>query len=696
MAPANDADPSDLLKRHSAQIGRLVRRLVAPDDADDLEQELHVAALERPPRNRVALPSWIATTLRNLVAKRWRGRARREAREAAAARPEPLPSTDQLVARVELEEFLLRCVRELPEPERVAVLLRFFEGRSAAEIAAQLGLGVSSVRARLARALTRLRERLDQKSGGDRGQWVAALTPWFERGTAAAAAGATAATVVGVFSMGWKLTAAAVVLALAAGAWWSVETLPRATKRVEISGQARHEAAPSPSTPAPNLAAPAAAERVVETPAAAPAATNVKVEETGRLKLRIVDAATLQRIDGPAVRGLSATRFFTRVWSLETGDLPLAPDSYEVGVSAAGYERALLGSVVVARDQTTDLGTIALVRGSGSILGRVLSRALPPEARRYVELRGDGRRPCPRCGQPGDPATALDRDSDATAPATTLEGAEALLRRHYEQQVVESPCCGYFADRSFVRVGPDGTFEFDGLAEGVYFLRALDALPRLQATLHIELACGERRSVDLSLEPQVTLELELRDEVGQRFVGLWKSDAGEETEPIHFDVEIDGVAFGIAAAPERDDVRARLGPPPCCAREPAEGEGPSFVSARSASTRANFYGAIEASLKLEVDDARAPGEWLFPAPPTPAFASVEMGVVRVSASRYVLTRLPATKVKVSATCAGVAAAAREVDLADPQQRRATMVFVSKQVPQPAEEKDEAERRSVDR
>jgi DNA-directed RNA polymerase specialized sigma24 family protein len=57
MATPFDTDPTELLSRHQERIRRLIARRVAPDDAADVEQEVWVAALERPPRHAAALPS---------------------------------------------------------------------------------------------------------------------------------------------------------------------------------------------------------------------------------------------------------------------------------------------------------------------------------------------------------------------------------------------------------------------------------------------------------------------------------------------------------------------------------------------------------------------------------------------------------------------------------------------------------------
>src|SRR5262245_48581229 len=61
MPTPADADPVELLSLHRERVRRLIARLVAPHDAADVEQEVWLAALERPPRHAAALPSWIAT-----------------------------------------------------------------------------------------------------------------------------------------------------------------------------------------------------------------------------------------------------------------------------------------------------------------------------------------------------------------------------------------------------------------------------------------------------------------------------------------------------------------------------------------------------------------------------------------------------------------------------------------------------------
>jgi len=58
-------------------------------------------------------------------------------------------------------ERLLQCVRSLPAHERVAVSLRYFEGRGVHEIASITGRPVGTITKQLSRAIQRLRDQLN-------------------------------------------------------------------------------------------------------------------------------------------------------------------------------------------------------------------------------------------------------------------------------------------------------------------------------------------------------------------------------------------------------------------------------------------------------------------------------------------------------------------------------------------------------
>jgi RNA polymerase sigma-70 factor (ECF subfamily) len=594
----------DLLRRQQARIRGLVRRLAGPDEVDDVEQEVWVAALERPPRAWVALPAWVTTTVRNMVAKRRRSASRRAAREQAAASPESLPSSAELVTRVELEEFVLRCVRELPEPEREVVLLRFFEEMPTAAVAARLGLGESTARARLQRAIERLRARLDKRAGSRR-RWMRVLAPW-----SVAAAGSTLVAV----------KSAAIVAAIAAGVGLAFvatldEKLPVASKTFYVGADgAIVEGEPPPDAAEPERAPePALVESKPASPFPDPEAERLGVP--GRVRFAVVDAASGATLRDVTVRLLSEARFGT-IDAPDVVDRALSAGTWEMVVLRDGYEPETRAGVVIRAGVTTDLGIVALERGRGGIEGKLRCDGVAGGTPRFVELRGAGRSPCPRCG-------------------------------------LGEECCGYAWDLSLVRVGEDGRFRFSGLAAGTYFVRPYDERPRLQPTLRVELARDERRELDVTLAAPVTLRFETLDALGAPFVGLWASDREERAEPIHVDLEVDGVRTGFDATPDVADLRRALGPPLRLGEAVAEPEVGAFASRRS--TQIFHWSA-------RVDRERAADDTLLPPVETPFYGKLELGCGRLGPNRYFVRELPACRVSVRAHCGELVADDLELDL----------------------------------
>jgi RNA polymerase sigma-70 factor (ECF subfamily) len=172
--------PPEALLEHAAWLRHLAAGLVRGDgDADDLVQETWLAALRSPPREQGPARNWLGEVLRNASRMRARSagrRARREAELGSLVEPAAL-SPEVLLARAEAQRRLSTLVTELAEPLRSTILLRYFEGLSAAEIARRQGVPAGTVRWRLKTGLDRLRAALDGESGGDRRRWGALLAP---------------------------------------------------------------------------------------------------------------------------------------------------------------------------------------------------------------------------------------------------------------------------------------------------------------------------------------------------------------------------------------------------------------------------------------------------------------------------------------------------------------------------------------
>src|SRR5262249_34898121 len=183
MAERHDAIDLEELLTHRRFLHSIARALLHDAaSADDVVQEtlMHAWAArgERPRRLR----AWLAGGARrgaSTTGRGERGRFAREVRAAAGVPAVPIPSADEIVARGAVRRAVVEAVVELAEPYRTPVLLRYFEERTPAEIARQLGVPLNTVLSRLHRARQQLRERLDRDGGP--AQWIPAPLPLLRR-----------------------------------------------------------------------------------------------------------------------------------------------------------------------------------------------------------------------------------------------------------------------------------------------------------------------------------------------------------------------------------------------------------------------------------------------------------------------------------------------------------------------------------
>jgi len=176
--PNNDAE---LLLDQTAWVQGLARSLaIDASGADDVAQEAMLAAWQAhdsSDHDVAGLRTWLTGVVRNLSNLRVRGESRRRVREEWVARPEPTPSAADTVSRAAQLRLVVDEVMDLDEPHRSTILLRYFDGLSTQRVAEVSECSPEAVRKRLSRALRKLRERLDQKHGGDGASWLTALTP---------------------------------------------------------------------------------------------------------------------------------------------------------------------------------------------------------------------------------------------------------------------------------------------------------------------------------------------------------------------------------------------------------------------------------------------------------------------------------------------------------------------------------------
>jgi RNA polymerase sigma-70 factor (ECF subfamily) len=175
MSPTSSSWSADELLAHAEFVRALARSLLDEHAADDVAQDTWLAALARPPHDRANVRGWLSAVVSNLAHRVRRTTVRREQRERAVASREPLPSSADLVERLEIAERLVQAVRRLDEPSRRTILLRFFEGVTCDEMARREGVSAAALRARLSRGLARLR--VPGERAPSRGQPVGIESP---------------------------------------------------------------------------------------------------------------------------------------------------------------------------------------------------------------------------------------------------------------------------------------------------------------------------------------------------------------------------------------------------------------------------------------------------------------------------------------------------------------------------------------
>ncbi|HVS08988.1 MAG TPA: sigma-70 family RNA polymerase sigma factor, partial [Planctomycetota bacterium] len=227
--------------------------------AEDLVQDTWLVALTRRPRSGRPLRPWLARVVRNLASNRRRAEGRRTEHELDARLPSAPQPAEEIVGELEAQRALVEALLQLEEPLRSTLVLRYYRGLDASQIARRQGVPAGTVRWRLKRGIDELRARLDARFGGSRSSWCLLLEPLAlaklaEAGSSGAIAGGALAPGVLVMSVSVKVAAAAAVLGIAGGWWWS-RTYEGAREELTGSGPAVATASP-PSRAAPQPGSP--------------------------------------------------------------------------------------------------------------------------------------------------------------------------------------------------------------------------------------------------------------------------------------------------------------------------------------------------------------------------------------------------------------------------------------------------------
>jgi RNA polymerase sigma factor (sigma-70 family) len=157
----SEAAFAELARRYVDLVYSAALRMVGDTHAaKDVTQEVFVAlaANARPLAEHPVLAGWLHQTTRNLAANSIRAGTRRSAREQEAATMNEILGSQAEAGWEQIAPQLDDALHELSKEDRDALLLRYFQRKSAQEMAATLGISSEAAQKRVSRAVERLRE----------------------------------------------------------------------------------------------------------------------------------------------------------------------------------------------------------------------------------------------------------------------------------------------------------------------------------------------------------------------------------------------------------------------------------------------------------------------------------------------------------------------------------------------------------
>jgi RNA polymerase sigma-70 factor (ECF subfamily) len=162
-----------LIERHQALVaGTVARMLGSNSEVEDIAQQVFIRVWKSASRYtpRAKFTTWLLKITRNLVFNELRRSKRRaqvpmqsdvEAQEIPL-KDETSPAPDASLLEHELQEAIEDAITQLPDTQRMALVLRRYEQLSYEQIAEILDLSVPAVKSLLFRARSELRERLSK------------------------------------------------------------------------------------------------------------------------------------------------------------------------------------------------------------------------------------------------------------------------------------------------------------------------------------------------------------------------------------------------------------------------------------------------------------------------------------------------------------------------------------------------------
>ena len=165
MLKVRDGDPDafeQIVLRHQAAVWRTAHRFVSDEaEAEDLAQKAFLRILDAAPRYKptASFRTFLFRVLTRLCLDHLEKKLPQYV-DQLPERPDESSSPEHLARLGERDAAIQDALNELPTNQRMAVVLRYFEGMGAADCAEALGVSAKAVERLLARARGALEPRL--------------------------------------------------------------------------------------------------------------------------------------------------------------------------------------------------------------------------------------------------------------------------------------------------------------------------------------------------------------------------------------------------------------------------------------------------------------------------------------------------------------------------------------------------------
>jgi len=175
MARVKEGDTEalrELIEAHQHRVIGTVAKMLGDDcDAEDISQQVFIRVWRSAARYEptAKFTTWLFKITRNLVFNELRRRKRHPAQSLDAVTEDDRPlqapdpgakAPDHSLLDGEMQTAIQKAIDELPEVQRMAVILRRYDDIPYEDIGEILGLSVPAVKSVLFRARTELREKL--------------------------------------------------------------------------------------------------------------------------------------------------------------------------------------------------------------------------------------------------------------------------------------------------------------------------------------------------------------------------------------------------------------------------------------------------------------------------------------------------------------------------------------------------------